>query len=122
MHRELVCIEIEQNLPNTSTSMKSGIPSPTGFLATQEIFPSVSNVTGSIVQFNDLTSLITFPPRRQIYSVAAGRPSSSTPLVNVIESPFITVSTSFCKNARPGGSIKIVVVNYSGTIMDLDID
>ena len=84
--------------------MKSGIPRPTEFFARHEIFPCVSRVTGLIVQFNESTSFTTFPPKRQMYSCAGGRPSSETPQVNVMDSPFITVSTSFCKNAGPGGS------------------
>ena len=114
MNRELVYIEIEQNLPNTSTSMKSGIPSPTGFFATHDIFPSVSKVTGSMVQFDEETWFTTLPPMRQMYSFARGRPNSSTPQVSVSESPFMTVSTSFCKKARPGGStIKFLHYNYN---------
>lgn len=86
--------------------IKSGLPCPTSFLATQEILASVSKVTGSMVQLNVLTSWTIWPPLFQIYSVASGRPGSSTLQVNVMAWPLTTISVSLLIKACPGGSAR----------------
>ena len=102
----IISIFKNQYLPMTWILIKSGLPCPTSFLATQEILASVSKVTGSMVQLNVLTSWTIWPPLFQIYSVASGRPGSSTLQVNVMAWPLTTISVSLLIKACPGGSAR----------------
>ena len=112
------CIIIFKNqyLPMTWILIKSGLPCPTSFLATQEILASVSKVTGSMVQLNVLTSWTIWPPLFQIYSVASGRPGSSTLQVNVMAWPLTTISVSLLIKACPGGSARPKYILWEWTL------